>query len=489
MSAGVGVGAGASGVITDLVAKGALDVWLTKGATQTYWRASYQKHTNFSMETVRQRLDTGAPNWAQTETGTVQINRTGDLLYFLYAHITLPGIKYSSTDGGSDGWKLDKGRNMADDTNLIVDKKDKDGNVVETHPACGPCDGEGDTGISVEMSDDRVEEELCSHAWAHWSNAVGQMLFDRIDLKIGGQTVDHIWGEFMYCFEECAGKVGRRLLEMIGKRYDRTSLIAASQQQQELYVPLPFWFTQASGNALPLSSLQFHSVRLEMHMRPLKNLVVWHDPNTGSDGYVKRCPNTVGPTVAVMGTFVYLGNAERDLFASSNYEILMIQHQLRRYNVTTPNAALTLQFNHPVIELMWTVQRQKFSEKAGLFNYAGVRGKDPLEHALLQLNSQPRFGGSDIPGNYYRLVQPYQAHSCIPDSFVYVWSFSLFPEDACSPSGSINMSRIDSVILNLDLDSDLFDASLNEVITVTVMATNWQLGRLRDGLFGVAYSS
>ena len=475
------VGVGASGVISDLVAKGALDVFLTKGATTTFWKSSYQKHTNFSMETVYQALDTGIPSWDNTRTCTVQLNRTGDLLYYLYAHIELPSIRLAEEGSTSGSWALIR------DNNLYQDPK----TVPEPDPMCQCTDG---SSVSVAHHGDQVEEELATSNWAHWANAVGQLIFDRIDLKIGGQTVDSVWGDYMYCFEETSGRVGRRLLEMVGKRYTRLELLAASQCKQDLYVPIPFWFTQASGLALPLSSLQFHSVRLEMHTKKLQDLVVFHAADGRATPRLATCDGKdLAVNISVMGTFVYLDNKERDMFASSNYEILMQQHQRQTkdtgvlVSTGTPSAQmLQLQFNHPVIEIMWYIRRKAYSAKAGLFNFTGVKGKDPLASAHMYLNGQSRFGGSQFPGNYYRLVQPYQAHSCIPDSFVYVYSFALFPEDSCAPSGSINMSRIDNIQLSIEIQQEMYDAQGCEIV---VFATNWQLGRLRDGLFGVAYAS
>lgn len=473
------VGVGASGVISDLVAKGALDVFLTKGATTTFWKSSYQKHTNFSMETVYQALDTGLPSWDGPRTCTVQLNRTGDLLYYLYAHIQLPPIRLAE-DGKP-------GSTLTADNNLYKEP----GTVPGSDPLCKCDDG---SSVSVAHHGDQVEEELAGANWAHWANAVGQLIFDRIDLKIGGQTVDSVWGDYMYCFEETSGRVGRRLLEMVGKRYTRLELLAASQCKQDLYVPIPFWFTQASGLALPLSSLQFHSVRLEMHTKQIKDLVVFHVTD-GRTPKLTTCGDDkdLTVTISVMGTFVYLDNKERDMFASSNYEILMQQHQRQTKDTgvlisqqTPSNTMLQLQFNHPVIELIWYIRRKSYSAQAGLFNFTGVDGKDPLHSAHMLLNGQSRFGGSQFPGNYYRLVQPYQAHSCIPDSFVYVYSFALFPEDSCAPSGSINMSRIDNVQLNIEIQQEMHDPQGCEIV---VFATNWQLGRLRDGLFGVAYAS
>jgi hypothetical protein len=41
---------------------------------------------------------------------------------------------------------------------------------------------------------------------------------------------------------------------------------------QYLLIPLPFWFTEGRGNALPLKALEYHEVEVQITFRPLRNL-------------------------------------------------------------------------------------------------------------------------------------------------------------------------------------------------------------------------
>jgi hypothetical protein len=43
----------------------------------------------------------------------------------------------------------------------------------------------------------------------------------------------------------------------------------------------------------------------------------------------------------------------------------------------------------------------------------------------------------------------------VPNSFIYVYSFALFPEDSKQPSGSCNFSRIDNVTLRFTFPTAL----------------------------------
>jgi hypothetical protein len=113
-----------------------------------------------------------------------------------------------------------------------------------------------------------------------------------------------------------------------------------------------------------------------------------------------------------------------------------------------------------VKELLWIGQRQEVltpqpyvaatgttpaSGGGGndIFNFSGYQDPntlvvyDPFWSTELQLNGHSRT--LDHHAVYYRTVQPWQFHTAIPNSFIYVYSFALFPEDSKQPSGSCNL--------------------------------------------------
>ena len=57
------------------------------------------------------------------------------------------------------------------------------------------------------------------------------------------------YSDFLFMWEELSGKSGRRLMEMIGKRHSRSTLICDSRQRRTLYVPLPFWSSMWAKNS------------------------------------------------------------------------------------------------------------------------------------------------------------------------------------------------------------------------------------------------
>jgi hypothetical protein len=107
---------------------------------------------------------------------------------------------------------------------------------------------------------------------------------------------------------------------------------------------------------------------------------------------------------------------------------------------------------------------------------------NPVVSGKLVLNGNDRF--AERNGIYFNLIQPYQHHEKIPtNAGINVYSFGLKPEEH-QPSGTLNMSRIDSAILNLTLNS----ASVNNA-NVYVYAVNYNVLRILSGMGGLAYSN
>jgi hypothetical protein len=120
---------------------------------------------------------------------------------------------------------------------------------------------------------------------------------------------------------------------------------------------------------------------------------------------------------------------------------------------------------------------------------------NPVATALIQLNGQDRFDVRE--GAYFNYVQPNEHHTRTPCDGVNVYSFAIHPEQH-QPSGTANLSRIDTTTLKLTLlDPTLVSApanapQLNFFTTDTnlyVYAFNYNVLRIMSGMGGVAYSN
>jgi hypothetical protein len=111
---------------------------------------------------------------------------------------------------------------------------------------------------------------------------------------------------------------------------------------------------------------------------------------------------------------------------------------------------------------------------------------NPVASAKLELNGHDRFATRD--DRYFNMVQPFDTHTCIPDSpGINVYSFALKPEKH-QPSGACNFSRIDNAKLELTLTTRAASAAKRGGI-VKVFATNYNVLRVMSGMGGLAYSN
>jgi len=179
-----------------------------------------------------------------------------------------------------------------------------------------------------------------------------------------------------------------------------------------------------------------------------------------------------------------LDEQERDRFAAGCMEQLYVQKQSA--TITSNSTGINrvqLNFNHPVIEIIFAVRRKCNALCNNWFNFGGKWGRDPVLSVCLTLNGNSRFGVRE--GRYFRLVQPYQHHTLIPQSYVYCYSFAINAEDA-QPNGSCNFSRIDNSYLNVEIDPALSGDGGFDII---VWARSYNVLRYKNGLVGLAFQS
>ena len=332
-----------------------------------------------------------------------------------------------------------------------------------------------------------------------WVNTVGHALIEEIKLEIGENEIDKQNGEWMHIWTSLTLPASKKTgyYNMVGWQDAYTQ--DAQPGPLKLYIPLRFWFCNNIGMSLPLIALQTHPVRITLKIRSLQNLFF----NNGLIANCQETINTVGITdLQLWGDFIYLDVEERRKFASVKHEYLIEQVQISPPNAipaAAPTANITLNFNHPIKEMFWVVQQNRMVLANELFNYSSLQLNEyGVEHDLildakLQFDGFDRFRSRTAP--YFRLVQQFQYHTAIPDDFIYIYSFSLHPEDA-QPSGSFNASRLDSLVLNMTMNNPQNNdgTKMIGVITqrdaiATVYAVNYNVLRIVSGMGSLLFIS
>jgi hypothetical protein len=470
------------GGLLQLVAYGAQDVYLTGNPQITFFKVVYRRHTNFAMEAIQQTFS-GTPNFGQTV--YCQISRNGDLIHRTYLEVKVPKI------------------------------------------------------------DTFVYEPLNTGGTPRYVNYLGLKLIKQVTIEIGGQQIDKHYSDWLYIWNELSLPYGKKhgWNTMVGADGDNTSSVAPTGFSatndatdgsiKTLFVPLEFWFCRNIGLALPLIALQYHEVKIKIDFEDLSNCI-W---GTNSTDDSVTAPIKSAFKAILWVDYIFLDTDERRRFAQLSHEYLIEQLQFTgQENISVGPNRIKLNFNHPVKELIWVSKTVDISgKKQHWYNYTsdhsanysipydptklesyqyGSREPDgreifdvmrgaidntdiariinnvtpiagnPFTDGLLQLNGNDRFAVRN--GSYFNYVQPYQHHTNIPlNKGINVYSFALKPEEH-QPSGTLNMSRIDTAVLSLTYALPTGETNPG---TLNVYAVNYNVLRILSGMGGLAYSN
>ena len=449
------------GGLMQIVAYGSQDVYLTGDPQITFFKTVYKRYTNFALEAIEQTFN-GSADFGKRVSCT--ISRNGDLINSTYLQVQLPALTVA---------------------NLSVP-----------------------TGSSV--------------GYVSWCNAVGHALIRNVDIEIGGQRIDRHYGLWLDIWDELTQDSEKRTgyNQMVGKYAHECGMKYNAYHERIYYVPLQFWFCRSPGMSLPLIALQYHEVKINIEFRDASELVIAMNLNGTRVSDFNYTTFAITPTITdarLYVDYVYLDSDERAKFAQNDHEYLIEQLQFtgsESLSFNQQSQKLKLNFNHPCKELIWVLQRDENAVTRGTmyndwFNYcAASPGQhypsqcvDLMADAKILLNGYERF--TIRPQTYFRLVQPYQHHTRIPDKHIYLYSFSIRPEEQ-QPSGTCNMSRIDTVYLNYDLTScqqlkdattikdlpnDPFTMGTSSTGQISVFAINYNVLRIRSGMGGLAYAN
>jgi hypothetical protein len=326
-----------------------------------------------------------------------------------------------------------------------------------------------------------------------WVNAIGHGIIEEVSIEIGEKQIDKHTGEWLHVWSSLITSSSKQTAyyNMVGRQTAYTQ--DAQPGPLKLYIPLRFWFNNNIGLSLPLIALQTHPVRIIIKFRDLQNLFY-------NDILKSNCLQTIDAVnmtdVTLYGDYIYLDVDERRKFASVKHEYLIEQLQYSPLN-SIPNtmavANIPLNFNHPIKELIWVVQQTRMTDSNELFNFSSLQLNEPgrpydlILDAVIKFDGFDRFQKRDI--SYFRLVQPWQYHTTVPDDFIYLYSFSINPEDS-QPSGSFNASRLDSLVLTLTMNNafnnngnSMFIAPITQHdATCVVYGVNYNVLRIVAGM-------
>ena len=357
------------GGLMQLVSYGAQDIYISGNPQITFWKILYKRHTNFAMESIEVTFN-GQADFNKRVTAV--INRNADLMYKTYLQVVLPTIDLSPIG-------------------------------TQTF-AAGTVGG------------------------FRWVNYIGHQLVQQVEIEIGGQRIDRQYGDWMQIWTQLTTDAGSvaALDKLIGNTHDlvlmkrpngldldatcsssETTLSCVSRAgtpAKTLYVPLQFWFCRNPGVAIPLIALQYHEVRINVDFQTWQ-LCQYAESAVGTP---VSAPAQSLVAASLYVDYVYLDTEERRRFAQQSHEYLIEQVQYTgAESITSSSNKIQLNFNHPVKELLWVVQRDSFVDCSTASAFmAAVGGIQPFNYSddfstdgmIMSLMSQEQGATSAQPG-------------------------------------------------------------------------------------------
>jgi hypothetical protein len=483
-----------------LAAYGIEDMFLTHDPQITYFKIVYRRHTNFSIEEVRQ-------NFTQvTDFGskvTANLSKNGDLIEKTTLIINLPRIN-----------------------------KFKDG-------------------ISQVA----------------WVKNIGYRIIKNISIEINGRTISRHYGEWMYLWNELFSPISDKMSKIIGN-IDELTDFTYEKNEYMLSIPLQFWFNKNAGNALPIISMTYSDVKINLELNSLEyclkiipthfikcdedivNLKKYEIIEQSIDGQLnigefleydinqrrlyyylisktnfQSIPygtinttkyNIIGKTSNytvipytqqtttkvitpqsytlnnltgihlgdsyLLVNYIYLDDDERLKFAQSKHDYLIEYVYFTETNeITGPTESISINVDNPCKYMIWVLQQDYINNAKEYDNYLDNNGENLIIEETILLNQKERLSLRDE--KYFSKLQPYIYGRNTPPKGVNAYFFTISP-DSTQPAGSCNMSKIETIEIKMKTKPIL---STNNFGLFRIYSETYNILRVANGYAAVLF--
>lgn len=493
------------GGLIQLVAQGFEDLYLTSDPEVTFFKRIYKRHTNFSLELIPQLFST-TPDFGKRV--TCNLSKNADLLSNIYLYIELPSIpkQYNSENElnyiDKFAWAKKIGFSIINYVELeiggqLIDKQYGDwlniwNELTETNCKESINRMIGNVSQNITFTNGKKNYKLyiplkfwfCRHKGLalplvalHFSDVKINVEFNNLEnilissptnyIEIDDSVVHFKENEVLY------QKNGNKIVKVIFCNFDRVT--------KRLYY-IKYNTDLISYNSSSTFNKEFFQIYND------HGYFVYPKDDSLQINYNIQYPYISLVNSYLLVNYIFLDNHERERFAKSKHEYLIdfIQFSGEK-TIYNKHQKFKLGFSNPCKEIVWVSQIKNI--KSGNIkdrcNYTDdlQNGKSLIKSSRLLLNGQER--SNSRPFAYYNYLQSYKYHSNAPDNGINLYSFSSDPENR-QPSGSCNFSKIDDIVLEIDVEKTV---TYNNPAIVRIYNNAYNVFRIIDGLGGLAFSN
>jgi hypothetical protein len=490
------------GAAMQLVAYGTQDLALTGNPQITFFKLSYRRHTNFSIESIEQQFN-GTLGFGRTL--SCQIARNGDLLHNMELRIVLPAVPASNNESFRwlnwvghilvkyveleiGGQKIDKHYghwlHIWNELTQTAGHQAGYANLVGNVPRLVQSTT-GDTPsvilyiplqfwfnrnpglalplIALQFHDVKINLLLAEKAECYWASGNSRIPAELDNISL--------WVDYIYLDTDERRRFAQAnheyLIEQL--QYNGTEIITQTTNLMKMAFNHPvkeiIWTTQKNDVIDTLTMRNYGGNQWFNYTDAIDYTYFAGTPADPLGGGISGAAG--GGTAALPMTGVAALNiATAGQYGTSNAAVNISG---LHYNDLYGEAGVI-----PAGDAQaWTAHLPVFDS-----------GENPTAHASLLLNGYQRFAARE--GRYFNLVQPYKYHTNIPATGINVYSFALKPEDH-QPSGSCNFSKLAAAQLNVTFTNNTTNNNTG-LAYLRIYAVNYNMLRIMSGFGGLAYT-
>ena len=205
----------------------------------------------------------------------------------------------------------------------------------------------------------KIEIDTLSGTSNLYNTSIGTHVIQYADLKIGGQTIERITGDFIYMYNQLNNNTDETGTTL----YYLTSHNRLSNPTTELYVHLPFYFFRNPSLAIPVCAITKQLVEIDIKFRDVDDDISFNYTSSNSINVRKRTTNGGIKNASIITDFYFVSEDERNFLLTRPIEYLITQLQVSKlvYKPNESKKSALLKFKNPVKE-MFFMAKEEYSE-------------------------------------------------------------------------------------------------------------------------------
>lgn len=450
-----------TGGLLNIIAYGNQNIILNGNPSKTFFKTVYSKYTNFGLQ--KYRIDyKGNQNLQSMQSSkfTFKIPRYAELLLDTFLVITIPDIwsGYYNKENKTQPYKF------------------------------------------------------------NWIKHLGCIMIENVILSAGGQILQQFSGEYIKNSMErnLSHSKKEHFYKMIGHEvdlyapqdsYGRTGYYPnviqtnsePSIQGRKLFIPLPFWFSNSSKVAFPLTCLQYNELVIDVILRPIQQLFTINTNEVENRKVTRVSPNFTIPNqqlynfiqqqnevlddtlidwrsdVHLMATYAFLSEEETKVFTSNEQLYLIKDVYQENFLNVIGNNRLKIKSNYLVSNWFWFLRRTDVKNRNEWSNYTnweyyntpnvrpytynkrlvGLPAMSTVNNiksilVKVSFNIDGKFRENEFSSDVYNYIEKFTRCNGCSDDGVYTYSFSLNTDPyELQPSGAMNLNRFKDIYMDI----------------------------------------